>query len=154
MAQTVKRLPAMQETRVRSWVGKILWRRKWQPTPVPLPRKFHGWRSLVGYTPWGSQRVRHNWATSLSLCKEREEIYILCVKQRISFHVILLLRKLWVKKNLSPTASQSSSVGDNVITHPFLLARLWCVSSEKLNILTFYIVLSTGDEQGCEAWWI
>ena len=29
------------------------WRRKWQPTPVLLPRKFHGWRSLVGYSPWG-----------------------------------------------------------------------------------------------------
>jgi len=29
-------------------VGKIPWRRKWQPTPVLLPRKFHGWRSLVG----------------------------------------------------------------------------------------------------------
>ena len=27
------------------------WRRKWQPTPVLLPRKFHGWRSLVGYSP-------------------------------------------------------------------------------------------------------
>ena len=35
------------------WVGKIPWRRKWHPTPVPLPRKFHGWRSLVGYSPWG-----------------------------------------------------------------------------------------------------
>ena len=31
----------------------IYWRRKWQPTPVLLPRKFHGWRSLVGYSPWG-----------------------------------------------------------------------------------------------------
>ena len=30
-----------------------LWRRKWQPTPVLLPGKFHGWRSLVGYSPWG-----------------------------------------------------------------------------------------------------
>ena len=28
-------------------------RRKWQPTPVRLPRKFHRWRSLVGYSPWG-----------------------------------------------------------------------------------------------------
>ena len=28
--------------------------RKWQPTPVLLPRKFHGWRSLVGYSPWNS----------------------------------------------------------------------------------------------------
>ena len=31
----------------------IEWRRKWQPTPVLLPEKFHGWRSLVGYSPWG-----------------------------------------------------------------------------------------------------
>ena len=35
------------------WVGKILWRRKWQPTPVLLPGKSHGQRSLVGYSPWG-----------------------------------------------------------------------------------------------------
>ena len=33
------------------WVGKIPWRWKWQPTPVFLPRKFHGQRSLVGYSP-------------------------------------------------------------------------------------------------------
>ena len=44
----------------------ILWRRKWQPTPVFLPGKFHGWRSLVGYSPWG-RRVRHDWATSMSM---------------------------------------------------------------------------------------
>ena len=43
------------------WVGKIPWRRKWQPTPVFLPRKFHGQRSLEGYSPWGSQRVGHGW---------------------------------------------------------------------------------------------
>ena len=35
-----------------SWVRKIPRRRKWQPTPVPLPGKSHGWRSLVGYSPW------------------------------------------------------------------------------------------------------
>ena len=34
-----------------SWVGKIPWRRKWQPTPVFLPGKPHGWRSLAGYSP-------------------------------------------------------------------------------------------------------
>ena len=32
---------------------KIQWRRQWHPTPVLLPGKSHGWRSLVGYTPWG-----------------------------------------------------------------------------------------------------
>ena len=35
------------------WVGKIPWRRTWQPTPVFLPEKLHGQRSLVGYSPWG-----------------------------------------------------------------------------------------------------
>ena len=52
-AQTVKRLPTMQEAGFNPWVGKIPWRRKWQPTPVPLPGKSHGQRSLVGYSPWG-----------------------------------------------------------------------------------------------------
>ena len=33
------------------WVGKIPWRRAWQPTPVFLPRKSHRQRSLVGYSP-------------------------------------------------------------------------------------------------------
>ena len=37
------------------WVRKIPWSRKWQPTPGLLPRKFHGQRSLVGYSPWGSK---------------------------------------------------------------------------------------------------
>ena len=35
------------------WVRKIPGRRKWQPTPVFLPGKFHGQRSLAGYSPWG-----------------------------------------------------------------------------------------------------
>ena len=35
------------------WVGKIPWRRKWQPTPVFLPGKFHGQRNLAGYTVHG-----------------------------------------------------------------------------------------------------
>ena len=39
--------------RFNPWVGKVLWRRKWQPTPVLLPAKSHGRRSLVGYSPWG-----------------------------------------------------------------------------------------------------
>jgi len=33
------------------------WRRQWQATPVLLPRKSHGWRSLVGYSPWGRKEL-------------------------------------------------------------------------------------------------
>ena len=34
-------------------LGRFPWRRKWQSTPVLLPGKFHGWRSVVSYSPWG-----------------------------------------------------------------------------------------------------
>ena len=34
------------------WVGKIPWKRKWQPTPVFLPGEPNGQRSLVGCSPW------------------------------------------------------------------------------------------------------
>ena len=33
------------------WIGKVPWRRAWQPTLVFLPRESHGQRSLVGYSP-------------------------------------------------------------------------------------------------------
>ena len=51
-------LPAVQETQ-EMWIRSLsqrlgfnLWRRKWQPTPVFLPGKFHGQRSLAGYSLW------------------------------------------------------------------------------------------------------
>ena len=39
------------------WLGKIPWRRKWQPTPVFLPGKFHGQRRLAGYSPKGHKEL-------------------------------------------------------------------------------------------------
>ena len=39
------------------------WSRKWQLTPVFSPGEFHGQKSLVDYSPWESQKVRHNWLT-------------------------------------------------------------------------------------------
>ena len=59
---TVKNPPAMQETACNSgdsgfssWVRKIPWRRKRQPTPVLLPGESYGQRSLAGYSPWGQK---------------------------------------------------------------------------------------------------
>ena len=49
--------------RFDSWVGKIPWRRTWQPTPVFLPGKYHGQRSLAGYSLLIHKRLRHNLAT-------------------------------------------------------------------------------------------
>ena len=52
VAQTVKNLAVMQETRVPSLSQEDPWRREWQPTPVFLPGWAYGQKSLVGYSPW------------------------------------------------------------------------------------------------------
>ena len=57
-SSVVKNLPANAGD-----MGLIAWRRKWQPTPVFLPGKSHGQRSLASYSPWGHKRVGHNLAT-------------------------------------------------------------------------------------------
>ena len=48
VAQVVKNRPAMRRPRFDPWIGKIPWRRKWQPTAVFLPGESHGQRSLAG----------------------------------------------------------------------------------------------------------
>ena len=40
-----------------SWVWRILWSRKWQPTPGFFPGESHGQRSLAGYSPWGQTEL-------------------------------------------------------------------------------------------------
>ena len=55
------------------WVRKSLWRRKWQPTPVFLPGKSHGQRSLAGYSSWDHKRVRHDLATKKPNNKQRSQ---------------------------------------------------------------------------------
>ena len=57
-----------ERLRFNPWVGKIPWSRKWQLTPVFLPRKFQGQMSLVGYSLWDQKRVRHYWAHTRSVC--------------------------------------------------------------------------------------
>ena len=58
IARLVTNLLAMQETQVQflGWEGPPCWR-KWQPTPVSLPGKSHGQRSLVVYSPWGRKEL-------------------------------------------------------------------------------------------------
>ena len=50
------------------WVGKIPWRKKWKPTLVLLPGKFHGQRSLVGYSPWGHKEADMTERLSVRVC--------------------------------------------------------------------------------------
>ena len=53
MVQRVKNPLQCRRHRFYPWVRKILCRKKWQPTPVFLPGKSLGQRSLAGYSPWG-----------------------------------------------------------------------------------------------------
>ena len=66
VALVVKNLPANKGDKrhgFKPWVGKIPWRRAWQPTPIFLPGEFHGQRSPGGLQSMGSQSVRHDWVT-------------------------------------------------------------------------------------------
>ena len=51
------------------WVGKMPWRRKWQPTPVFLPGKIPWTEEPGRRQSMGSQRVTHDWMTSLYTVK-------------------------------------------------------------------------------------
>ena len=81
VAQTVKNLPAVQET----WVRKSPWRREWQPTPVFLLGGSQGRRSLVGYSPWSckesdmTERLRRTQVPALTPRGRALEPLCLCL---------------------------------------------------------------------------
>ena len=54
VAQMVKNSLSMQETRFNPWVGKIPWRREWQPTPVFFPGEFPWTKEPGGLPSMGS----------------------------------------------------------------------------------------------------
>ena len=116
----------MQEMQV-PWVGKIPWRRKQQPTPVFLPGKSYGQRSLAGSSPRGRKGVRHNLAT-----KQAEKLYsMVCIHQifvidssvdrHSGFHVLHIVNspamhigsmypfKLWLSGDRCPGVGSNSS---------------------------------------------
>ena len=67
-------------SRFDPWVKKIPWRRKWQPTPVFLPGKFHGRRNLVGYSLWVSKSQTGLSNFTHSLPHRKQTLYQLSYK--------------------------------------------------------------------------
>ena len=57
MAQSLKRLPTLRETRVRSLGREDPLEKEMAIHPVLLPGKSHGWKSLVDYSPWGHKEL-------------------------------------------------------------------------------------------------
>ena len=62
VAQMVKICLQCTRPGYEPWIGKIPWRREWQPTAVFLSGESHGQRSLAGHGPWGHQESE-DWAT-------------------------------------------------------------------------------------------
>ena len=71
------------------------WARNWHPTPVPLPGKSHGWRSLVGYGPWGhkesdtTEQLHYtftcSWITKMKSKAQRDTTCSICVWEECMF---------------------------------------------------------------------
>ena len=62
----------------------IPWRREWLPTPVLLPGKFHGQRSLAGYRPWGCKESVFFFSLTLLL-------FFLSIKVFFSIKYIIII---------------------------------------------------------------
>ena len=95
----------MEEIMVQ--MKRILWRKKWQPTPVLMPGKFHGWRSLVGCSPWGRKESDTTEQLHFHLIYVNETIcMVICPSTR--FKLIIL----WPQMNiLVARLSQNASYG-------------------------------------------
>ena len=110
-----------------SWVRKILWRRKWLPTPVFLPGEPHGQMSVLGYSPWGG-RVGHDWAymvyvlylytynvyTYLCVCMF---MYRLIYLYLLIYHICVCIRPCIKPLTLSPPHNSGKLVQIRKLRH-------------------------------------
>ena len=115
------------------WTGKIPCRRKRQPTPVSLPGKFHGQRSLAGYSPWVA-RVGHN------LMTKPEKVNCVAVNSHSNSWYSLKNLKLYSIQCSHESLAEASSY----IEYFFLyVLRLNCVCNSQNTHIYFVILQMT-----------
>ena len=83
------------------WVGKIPWRRKREPTPVFLPGKSHGLRSMAGYSPWG-HKGSYTTESNLAVALEGERNRSILVVQRAQNFRVKERRVWWRQGGRNP----------------------------------------------------
>ena len=121
--------------RFNPWVGKIHWRREWQPTPVFLPGKFHGQRSLVG--SMGSQRVRYDQVTDTFTWYAAFSNWLISLSH---MHLSFLHVFPWLTSSfLFSAGSYSLSVGTAVCFSSHLLKDILIVGSTFNQYTVFYM---------------
>ena len=87
----------------RGW-GFDAWRWKWQPTPVFLPGKSPGQRSMVEYSPLGHKRVKHHLTIKqqLEIHLELPDCYLPCILNAQSFSCVQLFATPWTVAHQAP----------------------------------------------------
>ena len=134
VAQMVKNLPAMQETRFSPWIRKIPWGSEWQPTLVFLPGEFHRKRGLAVYNPWGHDWVTNTLTSQLAFCSHCDLSELVC-SPGAPFPDQLGSRAILVTLNL---LHPLNSIGTVMRTTSLLSAQptiyLTCVYSGLLRI--------------------
>ena len=109
VAQSVKKLPVVQEMGFNPWVRKIPWRSKRLPTPVFWHGEFHGLYSL--------QRVRHDWVT-------------------FTFHSAYKLNKQG--DNIQPWCTPFRILNQSVVPCPVLTVASWPADIKFSSIFRFH----------------
>ena len=110
------------------WVGKIPWRRKWQPTPVFLLGESSGQRSLAGYSPWGCKESDIPGATQHAL----PAIYWWLSRHQASNGLSFTLSFYYCL-----SVSLPSHLRDVVLFH--LLYRSWSLWATELGFESRYV---------------
>ena len=118
------------------WVRKMPWRKKWQPTPVFLPRKPHGEKNLAGYSPWDHKESD----TTYQLSTHLHNVFAF-----LSYWMSTLL-KHWGFPGASDSKESTCNAGDLVLI-PWLRRS----PGERNGYPPQYSCLEDSMDRG--AWW-
>ena len=118
---------------VEPWLGKIPWRKKWQPTPVSLPKESHGQRSLVGYSSQGLKELhmtKVTWNTHSQLLQPDSFTHFPNTKAILDSAVLL-------SPGLEPSSFSSFMTSSNISNS---LCFLFSIAFK--NVLIYFVILA------------
>ena len=144
------------------WVGKIPWRRAWQPTSVFLPGESHGQRNLAGYNLAGLWRVGHDWEAkhSTAQCFPKPHVLLFITKAEIHMPHLCspwqwkqIIYLTWFNKGLYLVRSQRKLL-INWMGSIKDLCSIVQLSTEEYSFTKHVLIhwLFTGRENGTFIW--
>ena len=108
------------------WGRKIPWSREWQPAPVFLPGKFHGQRSLAGYSPWG--------------CKEWDMTEHAHICSALKTNCYFILSVTWAPNNIQGSLGNVGTTGWMPLSLPVYVSFVkYKINMIFKKILFFYV---------------